>query len=168
MSEVGAGKPMYIISSHEHSIFLEMAIAELEQRGIAKKQILALPMQARGREMAPFDTIHRADGVSTVDGAVALGAPLMTLGAIYGFLWSWGPIIWGLIGLITGLVCGFLLKYHINRRHRSRQMQGPRSEVVLIVRCAAEQAPLVEQILWEHNALGVTKYAAAAALGTEA
>lgn len=50
-----------------------------------------------------MDTIHRADGISLFDGAEVSGAILMTLGVVYGFVLKWGPIIWGLIGLLAGV-----------------------------------------------------------------
>lgn len=154
---------MHIISSHDHNIYLEMAITTLEERGISKEHILALPLEKKEQEMAIFDTIHRSDGISNIDGAFALGAPMMVLGVIYGFVWHWGPIIWALIGLITGSVCGLFLKIFLNRKHRRKWVESRRTEVVLIIRCPKEQAALVEKILWEHNALGVAKYAGPAA-----
>jgi len=33
----------------------------------------------------------------------------MVLGVIYGFVWAWGPIICGLLGLAGGFLVGFLL-----------------------------------------------------------
>ena len=82
---------MYIIASFEQSIFLELAISALEQRGIQKNQILAVPLDKRTEPRKLLDTIHRADGYSLFDVAAVLGTCGMLLGAIYGMVLNWGP-----------------------------------------------------------------------------
>jgi hypothetical protein len=106
---------VYVYASFDYSAFLELAIADLEKRGIARKHILAVPLDKRVEERMVMDTIHRADGISLFDGAAVAGAIFMTLGVVYGFILKWGPIIWGLIGLLGGAVLGFLLDYFYGR-----------------------------------------------------
>lgn len=150
---------MYIIASFEYSALLELAITALEQKNIPKERILAIPLDKRTEPARVFDTIHRADGISMFDGAALLGAACMTLGAVYGFILKWGPIIWGLIGLFTGAAIGFIFDYFIGRRRRSRgSYRSPgNTEVMLMIRCEDVQVDMVEQILWEHHALGLAK-----------
>ncbi|WP_067619055.1 hypothetical protein [Alicyclobacillus acidiphilus] len=149
---------MYIIASFEQSIFLELAITALEQIGIDKRQILAVPLDKRTEERKLFDSMHRADGVSLFDGAAVLGTCGMLLGAIYGMVLAWGPILWGLIGLCLGMVVGFLLKLlFVKRRNRKVTKEQISTEVFLLIDCDAEEKKLVERILWENDALGIAK-----------
>lgn len=157
---------MYVYASFDYSAYLELAITDLEKRGIAREHILAVPLDKRVEERMVLDTIHRADGMSLFDGAAVLGAVFMELGVIYGFVWQWGPITWGLIGLGGGALLGFLLDYFYSRirgrkkvdksrnRHKSRESN---SEVILTVYCENRQYEMVEKVLWDNMALGVGK-----------
>lgn len=147
---------MYIIASFEQSIFLELAISALEQEEIPKNQILAVPLDKRTEKRKLFDTIHRADGFSLFDVAAVLGTCGMLLGAIYGMVLKWGPILWGLIGLIAGLLLGFLLKLLFVKKQNNKALkQNVSTEVVLMVNCTNDQRKIVEEILWDNMALGV-------------
>jgi len=147
---------MYIVSSFEHSLFLELAITDLEKRGVAKEKILAVPLEERIEERNIFDTIHRSDGISLFDGATALGTAFMVLGIIYGFVWKWGPILWALIGLLVGMALGFVLDLFISKVRRKKKMVGnKKSEVILIIDCKENQVEMVDRVLREHYALGI-------------
>lgn len=152
-------------ASFEHSLFLELAISELEQKGIARESIYAFPLKLRVKEKKLFDSINRADGLSLFDGMAACGTFFLILGAIFGYLWTWGPIIWGLIGLSFGSALGYILDRFFTRaiHPKSQQVsgavnkQGNRiSEVVLIIQCHQDEAKMVEGILWENSAIGVS------------
>jgi hypothetical protein len=151
---------MYVIASFEQSFFLELAISALEQAGIKKDQILAVPLDKRMEPRRLFDSIQYADGFSLFDIAAVLGTCGMLLGAIYGMVLKWGPILWGIIGLVGGFVSGFLIKYaYVKKRNKGNT--GPRrtinTEVFLLIRCHEEQGKIVEDILWDNIALGVAK-----------
>ena len=147
---------MYIIASFEQSISLELAISALEQEEISKNQILAVPLDKRTEKRKLFDTIHRADGFSLFDVAAVLGTCGMLLGAIYGMILKWGPILWGLIGLITGLLLGFLLKLMFIKKQNSKALKrNVSTEVFLMINCTDDQRKIVESILWDNMALGV-------------
>ncbi|UOF90518.1 hypothetical protein LSG31_22115 [Fodinisporobacter ferrooxydans] len=149
---------MYIIASFEQSVFLELAISSLEQGGIQKNQILAVPLDKRTEERKLFDTIHQADGFSLFDVAAVLGTCGMLLGAIYGMVLKWGPILWGLIGLAAGLLLGFLLKLvFVKKQNNKMTKQSIATEVFLLIHCANDQRKLVEGILWDNMAIGVAK-----------
>lgn len=150
---------MQIFSTFEHTSFLEMAISLLEQSGIDPNNIFAVPLDNRKEDRRLFDTLHKADGVSLIDIAMALATAFSVIGASIGFILAWGPIYWGLIGAFVGFVVGFAIKYVYlkitfknNQPHRKKN-----AEVILIVECEDTQAELVEKILWEHFALGVAK-----------
>jgi len=147
---------MYVIASFDYSFHLELAISELVEKGLKKTQILAVPLDKREEKRNILDTIHHADGISLFDGGAVLGTILMVFGVIYGFVWEWGPIIWGLIGLIAGFVLGILLDMLFSKTRPSKGRQKDRnSEVFIIVDCNDTSVELVKEILWGHLALGL-------------
>lgn len=150
---------MQIISTFEHSTYLELAITAIEQLGVQKSQILAVPLVNRAQERKLFDTLHRADGISLFDKGAAIGTAFAVIGTCIGFQLEWGPIYWGLIGGAVGFVVGFLIDYIIYKviYKRKRVLKGKYSEVVLVINCSSELAEKVEQLLWDHLALGVAK-----------
>ncbi|HAK73656.1 MAG TPA: hypothetical protein DCP36_08760 [Sporomusaceae bacterium] len=147
---------MYITGSFEHSIKLELAISELEQKGIVPGCICAIPMHSPHKNIKLFDTIHRADGMSMFDLPTILGTIFMLFGVMWGFMWTWGPIIWGLISLFMGGGLGFACKYIYYRIYQKKQLKaGKLTEVVLIVACRKAEAEMVEQVLAGHLALSI-------------
>ena len=150
---------MQIFSTFEHSTYLELAISSLESVGIKKERILAVPLINRVENRRLFDTLHRADGVSMFDKGAAIGTAFSVIGASVGFALEWGPIFWGLIGAASGFIVGFIIDYFIFKvvHKRKRVIKGKKSEVVLVVDCPRELVERVEEILWEHLALGVSR-----------
>lgn len=150
---------MQIFSTFEHSIFLEIAITSLEKIGIKKDRILAIPLNNRIEERKLFDTLHRADGISMFDKGAALATAFSVIGANVGFVLEWGPILWGLIGAFVGFAIGFIINYIIYKviKKNKRQLKGKNSEVILVIDCPKELVDEIENILWEHLALGVAK-----------
>lgn len=157
---------MFISATFEYSDFLELAIGELEQNGILRERIVAIPLDKRVEKRKILDTIHSADGISQIDGAFVLGAIFMELGVVYGYMWHWGPVLWGLIGLGFGALLGFVLDYYIGKLPRTgrrakdlkREATGNKAaEVVLIIHCEENQAQMVQEILWDNRSLGVGK-----------
>ncbi len=150
---------MQIFSTFEHSSYLELAIISLEKVGVKKEQILAVPLINRVEERRLFDTLHRADGISLFDKGAAIGTAFSVIGASIGFVLDWGPIYWGLIGGAIGFLIGFIIDYIIFKivHKRNREVKGKKSDVVLVVECPSELVEKVEEVLWEHLALGVAK-----------
>lgn len=150
------GDEVYVTASFEHSIMLELVISELEQKGIPEDHICAIPMNVPQKERQLMDTIHRADGLSMFDVATVLGTVFMLFGVMWGFLWQWGPILWGLIGLFAGGALGFAFKYIYYRMSAQKQPPiGKTTEVVLIVSCPKTEAEVVERVLAGHQAMSV-------------
>ncbi|NYE05950.1 hypothetical protein F4694_002725 [Bacillus niacini] len=147
---------MFVIATFENSIYIELAITALEQQGISKELILAAPLDKRKEPRNLFDSIHKSDGFSLFDGPSILGTCLMLLGAIYGYELKWGPILWGIIGAVSGLLLGFLIKMLMLKKSK-RGSKNITSEIVLMVRCEDHKWEMVEKILWDHLALGLTK-----------
>jgi len=151
------GEHMHIISTFEHSISLEKAITAIQMKGIAKENILAVPMDKRGENRGLFDSIHHADGLSLLDLPFMLGAIFMLFGSIYGFKLTWGPIIWGVIAMAFGFCLGLIIKLAITKKYSKNRNAKKASEVVLIIECKENQMEIVKDLLWAHNALGVRK-----------
>ncbi|MFK7696608.1 hypothetical protein [Paenibacillus sp. HJGM_3] len=150
---------MQVFSTFETSLFLEMAIATLTQKGIPSESIFAVPLDNRQENHKILDTLHRSDGTSLIDIGFAVATGFSVIGASIGFRLAWGPIYWGLIGGFVGFVLGFAIRLFIELavKKRRRVLRGKHSEVILIVDCEDSQAELIESILWSHLALGVAK-----------
>ncbi|MEN6350920.1 MAG: hypothetical protein ABFD08_16185 [Syntrophomonas sp.] len=147
---------MYLVASFHYTMHTEIAIAKVEELGIAREQIFAVPLEKRGETRNIFDTIHHADGVSLFDGGAILGAACMVLGVIYGFVLTWGPIIWGLIGLAGGFLVGLLLDLNFSKfKHSKERRKETDGELFLMIQCDEQKADAVKQALWDHLALGV-------------
>ncbi|WP_407271297.1 hypothetical protein [Radiobacillus sp. PE A8.2] len=148
---------MQLFSTFENNAFLEIVIAMLEKKGIKKEQIFAVPLDNRTEQRKIFDTLHRSDGTSLVDVGMALATAFAVIGASIGFKLAWGPIYWGLIGAIVGFIIGFAIRVFTITRNKKKLLKGKHGEVILIIECEDVDAEWVENILWDHYALGVAK-----------
>lgn len=147
---------MYLLASFNYSLHTEIAIAKLEEIGIKKEHILAVPLELRGEKPNIFDTIHHADGISLFDGGAILACIGMVLGVVYGFVLSWGPIIWGLLGLGAGFCTGLILDLSFTRfTHFRARRSNNNGELVIMVNCETRQVEAVKKVMWDHLALGV-------------
>ena len=152
----GSGS-MYVVSTFKHSIMLEQAITAMEQLGIARENILPVSLDKRSEKQKLFDTMHDSDGISILDVPFILGSFLALMGAIYGFSFYLGPLLWGIIGFVAGAALGLAIKLTLNWKHTRYRSQQQNPEVVLIVECGENQADVVKDLLWEHDAMGVRK-----------
>ena len=151
---VRSGEGMYIISTFDHSNYLELAITAMQMKGITKENILAVSMKKKGAKRQLFDTIHYSDGLNMLDLPIILATIFSLAGGIYGFMLTWGPILWGIIGMAVGLCSGLIIKLITIKKYNWQNKQKP-AEVVLIIECKEYQLEMTENLLWEHNALGV-------------
>lgn len=148
---------MYFIATFEQSTFIELAVTALEQEGVEQERIFAAPLDKRKETVRIFDSIERADGVSMLDVSAVLGTCGMLLGAVYGFELTWGPILWGIIGAFSGIAVGLLLKLLSFRIKRTALRKKSITEVVLIIHYDGSDQKVIEQLLWDHMALGISK-----------
>ncbi|TLS52958.1 hypothetical protein FE782_06190 [Paenibacillus antri] len=146
---------MHVIASFHYSTYIEIALAELEQQGIERKRLIAVPLETRPSGRSMIDTMHRSDGESLIDAGMALGAASSVVTASLGMTLAWGPVYWGLIGAAGGFTVGFLIDWSLTRRRRRRSARKKGGDVVLVVDCEPHQADRVADTLWRHQALGV-------------
>lgn len=146
---------MRVISSFDHSIYLELALTTLEKYGIDRSNILAISLNSRPGKRKLLDTIHRSDGISLLDTGIALGTALTVVCSSIGFILEWGPVVWGVIGALAGFTTGVVIDFLIKPKKSIEKMAGKSTEVVVVVDCREEQVEMVERILWEYLAFGV-------------
>lgn len=148
---------MYIASTFMHSINLEAAITALQMKGIAKEDILAIPLDKRQEEKRLFDTIHSSDDLSLISFPVILGSLFSVLGIVYGYVLAWGPIAWGLLGMCAGFGAGLLIKLIATKKYSAERAKGAEPEVILIIACSNGQKDMVKDLLWTNSAMGVSQ-----------
>lgn len=148
---------MLIVASFKHSAYLELALKQMEQTGISKHDMIVAPLNKRNNndDESDWKTVHQ-DGKSQFDSVFIFATIFMLLGAIYGFVLAWGPIIWSIIGMISGGFIGFLVG-NFFRKNTQKNMGNNTSEIVLMVQCQTRQIENIEKILWGHQALGISK-----------
>lgn len=147
---------MYIVSAFEHTLKIETAITALEMKGIAKEDILAVPLDKQIENPVLLDRLHSSDSRSTLDVPMILATLFALFGLIYGFLLEWGPILWALIGTGGGYFLGFGIKL-LTLKRNSKKRKGKLPEVVLIISCPENRLQMVQDTLWAYSALGVGK-----------
>jgi len=145
---------MYVVANFQNSLNIELAILGLEKYGVLRRKILAIPLQSIKSDII-FDTINKSDGISSLDTAFVLGTMFMVLGAIYGYVLPWGPIICGLLGLFLGAIIGFVID--IIPKNKSKVNKKPNGEdsVVLLINCTLEESVGIKKIVIENTALSV-------------
>ncbi|WP_433750893.1 hypothetical protein [Falsibacillus pallidus] len=152
---------MQIFSTFQHTTYLEMAITALQEKGIKKENIFAVPLQNPPADPKLFDSMHHSDGVSLSDIGMALATAFSVIGASIGFSLKWGPIYWGLIYATVGFLLGFVIKliYYKMNKVKKRLQKGKTSEVILIVECSETEINSVEHILHTFRVMGIGKVA---------
>lgn len=151
------GERMYVISTFDHSINLELAITAIEMKGIKKDNIMAIPMDKRGEERKLFDNIHSSDGLSLFDLPAIIATLFGIFGGVYGFVLPWGPLLCGLVAITVGAIIGLIIELLLTRKHKDRQSGKKGTEVVVIIDCNENQLEMVKDTLWANKALGVRK-----------
>jgi hypothetical protein len=145
-----------IIVSMDHSPFVEMLIHDIEKLGVPSQNIVALPLENLDSQIHVIDTIHRVDGRSVLDGAMMGGTIFGVLGSIYGFRLYWGPIIWGLLGLVGGFFLGLIIELAISKK-KVKMLASRKSEVIIEVTCNTSLIDQLIKVLKSRGAMGFVK-----------
>lgn len=142
-----------IIATFEHSPFVEMVIHDIEKLGVPSQNIVALPLENLDSQTHIIDSIHRVDGRSILDGAMMGGTIFAVLGAIYGFVWHWGPVIWGLLGLVGGFFLGLIIELAVHKK-KIKVFSSSKSEVIIQVTSNASLQNQLIKVLKSRRANG--------------
>jgi hypothetical protein len=149
---------MYVIATFEHSFQLEVALYKLETNGIDRDHIFIVSLAPKLGQKQLFETIHRSDGISIITVPSIMSTALSVLGTIYGFLLPWGPIIWGIMGIVVGWTVGLAVNILVyKKRMRRKKLKGAASEVVVMIECKDDQQAFVTNALYDHDAIGIGK-----------
>lgn len=141
---------MLMIGIFEQSIELEQALAELEKNLISIEDILVVFME---KDMNA--NIYGEHSPHAFEIGISVGTGGAVIGASSGFVLTWGPILWGLIGAFTGFFVG-IGSYFIVKKLRSQSKRTKnKCEVTVIIQCTKEQTENVNKILWKYKALSV-------------
>ncbi|MDF2926465.1 MAG: hypothetical protein K0R57_5379 [Paenibacillaceae bacterium] len=146
---------MLVLATFDHSMELEQALLILEREGIERRGIMVVPLDALGRNShirfeLPADWKERAFEIG-----MATGTASAVFGICLGFVWDWGPLIWGLLTAIGGFGIGYIiygLVYHLLWKAGD---PVKRPEAAVIVRGKEENVDLIRQVLWQHKALSL-------------
>ncbi|MFB9324785.1 hypothetical protein ACFFSY_02375 [Paenibacillus aurantiacus] len=147
---------MLVIGSFQITTELEQVLALLENTGIGRDRIMAVPMDIdeTNDALEPIQSRDRRAGGFEM--AMACATAFAVIGTSRGFIWAWGPIIWGILSAIIGFGFGLLLHIAITMIKGGRPRKpGQLPEVTLLVRCQPESVEAVRRLLWQHQALSV-------------
>ncbi|KGX90136.1 hypothetical protein [Pontibacillus marinus] len=150
------GNEMNIVASFASSLYVELAINELTQSGISKENIFAIPLDQQPRKKN-VDVIT-GEGIKTFEIAVSFATAFTVLGTIYGFIWTGGPVLWGLIGFAIGAILGLAFDFLIEKKEIMKKLKkGSGGEVMIVIQCEKENIKMVKDILFDHNTLGLSE-----------
>ncbi|WP_409298571.1 hypothetical protein V1498_09615 [Peribacillus sp. SCS-26] len=146
---------MQIIATFDHSIHVELVLANLEEMGITR--LAAIPLDTCRKEGILGDSLHQSDGVTFLNKGMFLAVIFSVIGASRGFILEWGPVYWGLIGAGGGFLLGFLVDLILQKQKLKgfKTNKKKQSEVVVILECENGAAARIERLLWDNRAMGV-------------
>ncbi|MCR8633748.1 hypothetical protein [Paenibacillus radicis (ex Xue et al. 2023)] len=148
---------MLIVSTFEHSVELEQALAVLEKNGIDSSHILAVPMDAFPNKSFAFASEASEQAHKAFEVGMACATACGVLGSTYGFILEWGPLIWGLMAAVGGFGAGFgIYRLYIVPRSQAKRLKASKlPEVTVIIRCTTAKHLEVCKVLWQYKALTV-------------
>jgi hypothetical protein len=148
---------MMVISTFEHSIEVEEALAVLEKMDIDRDFIMTVIMDIHGEHSHKKVTRHPTKKTLAFEVGMAIATALSVLGVSYGFTLVLGPIIWGLFTAIIGFIGGYGGTRIVQSQyfHQVIRKKERLPEVIVIIRCSEIRFDEVRQVLWQYRALSV-------------
>lgn len=147
---------MNVICTFSHSLYLELALKELEEKGISKQDIFSFPLTEKASMKDNIKAVY-GDGMNLFDGTFVSAMVFMLLGTIYGFIWTGGPIIWAIIGMLGGGALGLIIDLKLQKQKiKNNKKRGNVSEVIVVVYCQEDQVQKVKDIVLNHFSSGVS------------
>ncbi|CAM3091069.1 hypothetical protein PALU110988_00495 [Paenibacillus lupini] len=145
---------MIIIGTFQYSIELEYALCQIESIGIAREQLLVVCMDKESQAFQSDQPIQESSLSKGVEIGIACATALSVIGTCFGFIWTWGPVIWGIIAAFIGFSLGFGIHAIFSKKSRRKQ-DKQKSDVTVIVQCQDLQADAVQKVMWGNRALSV-------------
>ncbi|HEX9059825.1 MAG TPA: hypothetical protein VF941_06575 [Clostridia bacterium] len=145
---------MLVIGSFEYSIELEEALKVLEHKGILRKSILVIPMDASPTEDTQYIGKSRDRYNKGIEIGMSFATAFAVVGMSRGLALKWGPVFWSLIFAFAGFFISFGIYLYLNKNtHRHLPKKLP--DVTVIVQCSEEKSTMVMETMWEYRALTV-------------
>lgn len=144
---------MLVTGVFEHSIELEQVLAVVERSGIVRQHILVISM-----ETSPMTALYMENLPAHYSRGVETGMAFATAGAVVGtsvgFMFTWGPIFWGVTVSVICFFLGFGLHRLLQAKPGTRS-GGRLPEVTVIIQCTEAQAADIVKLLWQYGSISV-------------
>ncbi|OAS16389.1 hypothetical protein [Paenibacillus oryzisoli] len=150
---------MLIISTFEHSIEVEEALAVLEHMGVPRNEIMTVMMD--NYMDIPDNNYNSNPNKKSLafEVGMATATAFTVIGICIGFIMYLGPIIWGVMCAIGGFSIGYcitrFLQTRVFKHVLRKKVQLP--ELAVIIQCQEERYREITHVLWESQALSVGK-----------
>ncbi|WP_426451568.1 hypothetical protein ACP26L_05665 [Paenibacillus sp. S-38] len=148
---------MLLVSTFEYSLELEEALAVVEKMGVEKSDILSIPMKLYAPDPRQLTFRSEERNARAFEVGMALATAFGVVGASVGFVFTLGPILWGLFYAIVGFGIGFGgVAFLSHKKQKTARSPGrPKPEVVVIIQCRQTQSEEIQKVLWEYRAISV-------------
>lgn len=144
---------MIVIATFQHSIELEYALSKLESLGIARERLLVVCMDQASKQYQSDQPQKESSHSKGIEIGMAGATAFSVIGTSLGFIWTWGPIIWGIIAAFIGFSLGFGINALLSKKNKRQSKHT--ADVTVIVQCQTIQADEVQQVMWTNRALTV-------------
>ena len=145
---------MLIIGTFEHSIELELALAELEHNNISRNNILVVLMSIDQNTTTLSNNTSKDFYSKGIEIGIACATFGSVIGASVGFALAWGPVICGLLAALIGFFIAFGI-YLFAKKATNRHLPKKLPEVTVVIKCLKDQSNLSMQTMWKYGALTV-------------
>ncbi|MGG1517203.1 hypothetical protein ABE504_17465 [Paenibacillus oryzisoli] len=148
---------MLIISTFEHSVEVEEALAVLEKTGLPRHQIMTVMMDNHDERFDKNAKWHPSQKTLAFEAGMAGATGLSVIGISCGFVLPWGPIYIGILSALFGFVLGYTITRVVQSSyfHKVIRKKERLPELAVIIQCPEGSFHDVQRVLWEYSALSV-------------
>lgn len=147
---------MLVFCTFEQSLELESVLARLEGIGIAREDLLAVPMDPVSAEAAG-SIMHTERSATVFDIGMATATAAAVVGLSMGFVLPWGPVICGILFAVIGYCAGAGIRMLLNKRSiaKKRDRLADSKEVTVVIHCTKEKLDVVRKTIEHYGAITV-------------
>jgi len=147
---------MLVFCTFEQSLELESVLARLEGIGVAREDLLAVPMDPVSGEQ-PGSVMASERQTTVFDVGMASATAAAVVGMSMGFALPWGPILCGIFSALLGFAAGAAVRMLLNVRSKARKREklAGSKEVTVVVHCPKEKLSEVRALIEHYGALTV-------------